>query len=633
MPETKFYQRTPVRNVLRTVVSGEEDLRRHPADHPRVQHLLSEVSREIHAVLASEPSVLLGLDKDAVVIQDRREQPRTSVLRWFKDALEEKRLQGILIRSGVTTLELHVLFYLLAAAPDRVMSGGEVAPDLERQLVRVDLNRPNVRISRSGDGTDGTPSGNNSGMTVAPRHPARTEQTTPPSTNPSGKTENTQTDAGTTGETSGTKASSSPSLEEKLCRAMEKLDGLVNRRDEELTFDRTGQALKQLLSRVVDAETRFDELHCALVHAVSRMQSGTRRALFGRTMTGPETLNLQPVYERIPPRYRGKLLAREARTPSSSFRSVPNALRTLTRDERDLVDVLQHTTDRICAGDRATGNGRCPDVSRIVQALKTWPGGFEAPNDEATSERTRARALQEELLPFAPPVLPNHDVAFDCDTGPQVGGDYLDVFPVGNRKCGFLCAGINERGWTAAGMMTLFRCFVHSATDPERSGAETLKRVHDKLHPHLQPNLRISAVYGVLNLRENTLSVTNAGAPRPLIWDRELHLPQILASRGKKFGDSGDRKAFNRTLSEEELAFRPGDLFLTFSEGVVRAAGTGDEPIAGDLICQLLNDGQTETPGGVVDDLLHAVETSPGNARRVHDRSALALRRRMDSTS
>jgi PAS domain S-box-containing protein len=188
------------------------------------------------------------------------------------------------------------------------------------------------------------------------------------------------------------------------------------------------------------------------------------------------------------------------------------------------------------------------------------------------TERSRiARVLQRALLPDSLPEMPGFEVAASYrPVGElnEVGGDFYDVFPCGERRWMLVIGDVCGKGAEAAGVTAIARHTLRAVSMLDARPAAMLELLHRALRQQ-EPDGQMCTVCLVLaeQARGRTrLTLALGGHPRPL-----------LVGPGEKavaLGEPGTVLGMVDpiTVEEAELELATGQTLLLFTDGVPEAA-------------------------------------------------------------
>ena len=236
-----------------------------------------------------------------------------------------------------------------------------------------------------------------------------------------------------------------------------------------------------------------------------------------------------------------------------------------------------------------------------------------------------ARDIQQALLPRNFPSTPNFCVTgvnFPCLS---VGGDYFDVFPLGDGRTAFVIADVSGKGLGAAILTTMLQGALSGmtlGTDPAR----VFNHVNRFLCEHSEVGRYATVFFGLLG-NDGHLEFINAGHPSP-----------FLIRRGAA-EDAFTEGSFPVGLVPEaqytaaSLKLEPGDTLVLFTDGVTEAMDPEEQFFGMPRLRQVLT-GQMECPLEQLQKcVLEAVENFTRGARQADDLTLLIVRYRATPAS
>ncbi|HMI52795.1 MAG TPA: SpoIIE family protein phosphatase [Candidatus Saccharimonadales bacterium] len=231
-----------------------------------------------------------------------------------------------------------------------------------------------------------------------------------------------------------------------------------------------------------------------------------------------------------------------------------------------------------------------------------------------------ARDIQQALLPRDFREFPHLTVNGFNLPCLSVGGDYFDVFPLGDNRTAFLIADVSGKGLGAALLTTMLQGALSGmtlGTDPAR----LFNHVNNFLCSHAEVGRYATMFFGILD-DQGHLEFINAGHPSPFL----LRNGEAIESFTEGSYPVGLVPGAEYTAVC--LKLEPGDTLVLFSDGVTEAMDP-DEQLFGVPRLRDVLTGQTECP---LDDIqkcvLEAVENFTRGARQADDLTLLIVRYR-----
>src|SRR5579884_165587 len=191
-------------------------------------------------------------------------------------------------------------------------------------------------------------------------------------------------------------------------------------------------------------------------------------------------------------------------------------------------------------------------------------------------ERTLARTLQAALLPPSLPSIPGVALSaryIAAGEGLDVGGDFYDVFPVGDGAWLAVIGDVCGRGPEAAAMTGLARHTIRAVADGHLGPAEVLSRLNSSLAAEAGDERFATALCARLEPDpaggRARLVLASGGHCRPVVLRRN-GATEAVAVGGVILGAFADV-----ALDEVTVDLGPGDSLVLYTDGVVEAQGIG----------------------------------------------------------
>jgi sigma-B regulation protein RsbU (phosphoserine phosphatase) len=253
----------------------------------------------------------------------------------------------------------------------------------------------------------------------------------------------------------------------------------------------------------------------------------------------------------------------------------------------------------------------------------------EAEKKRLEEELRIAREIQMSLLPRGALSVPGLEVTALCVPAREVGGDYYDFFALGDRRVAVLVADVSGKGTSAALYMAELKGLLLSLSQRHQSPKELLIEVNRILADNLDSRSFITMTYGVIDLREGTMTYARAGHT-PLIYV-PAHGPtrgaaQVLQPNGLVLGlrIDGIHERFVQLLEEHTIEIGRGDLFVLYTDGVTEAMNDSSELFGEARLSRLVEEHGHLRSAELRERILREVESFVGTADQ-HDDLTLIL--------
>ncbi|NTV36256.1 MAG: SpoIIE family protein phosphatase, partial [Anaerolineaceae bacterium] len=194
-----------------------------------------------------------------------------------------------------------------------------------------------------------------------------------------------------------------------------------------------------------------------------------------------------------------------------------------------------------------------------------------------------ARQIQKTFLPNELPQISGWEMDIRWQTAREVGGDFYDVFKLGNDLYGLAIADVSDKGMPAALYMTVTRTLIRSSARNEKSPARVLSKVNTLLMLDQQNSMFVTAIYATLNTSTGELVISNAGHNQPILYRAADHCLEILP-RGQLALGVLDRIKYE----DHVVKLNPNDNLVLYTDGVTESFSKTGEPFGEERLGELI---------------------------------------------
>jgi sigma-B regulation protein RsbU (phosphoserine phosphatase) len=221
----------------------------------------------------------------------------------------------------------------------------------------------------------------------------------------------------------------------------------------------------------------------------------------------------------------------------------------------------------------------------------------------------QARAIQQSILPSAPPRFGDYDIAGrSLSIEEAVGGDLFDYIPITDKILGLAIADVSGHGLPAALQVRDIYMGLRMGLARDFKIVRTIERLNGIIHTCTLTSRFVSMFYGELELNGSFIGV-NAGHPPPfhLAADGEV---TYLDRGGPVLGPLPDA-TYDRSFAQ----MHPGDLLVMYTDGITEAlqAGNGEE-FRVERLVEAARSRQGRPAAEVVDGILADLQAWSGGA-------------------
>lgn len=230
-----------------------------------------------------------------------------------------------------------------------------------------------------------------------------------------------------------------------------------------------------------------------------------------------------------------------------------------------------------------------------------------------------AAAIQQRILPQAPPVFDAIETVGVNISCRQVGGDYYDYVRFDDRRLGLVIADVSGKGTPAALLVSTLQASFHALVE-NHDLAETVARLNKAIYKASPSYNYITFFYGILDLDAGCFRSINAGHNDPLMlradgtWHR-------FESGGFCLGmfDWG-------TYEAQETPLKSGDLMFLYTDGVTESTDLAGEEFGEDRARAVLEEYRNEPLTVISQKLSEAIAEFVGEAPQHDDLTYVLLR-------
>lgn len=274
--------------------------------------------------------------------------------------------------------------------------------------------------------------------------------------------------------------------------------------------------------------------------------------------------------------------------------------------------------------------GISSDVTELIETQERYritAEQLDERNRELEKEISLAREIQQALQPLRTPDLTWEDeengitrrARFHHVYMPSIGvaGDCFEVFRVGESGMGMLICDVMGHGVRAALIASMLRGLMEQVANLASTPALLLSSLNRQLFRIFsQANITMfaSACYVYLDLQTQTLTLSRAGHPAPIVMDGngEAFLPAIPRSPALGLIESV-------MFRESKINLEPGMKLMLYTDGLTEAHNEYGDELGTDNILEFLKATGPQNIKEMIDITLAAMHRFTGSATRQDD--------------
>jgi len=242
-----------------------------------------------------------------------------------------------------------------------------------------------------------------------------------------------------------------------------------------------------------------------------------------------------------------------------------------------------------------------------------------AEKERLARELELAREIQESLLPARHLRYGSLAVHAIFRPAAAVGGDYFDIFPIGDRRLMVVVGDVAGHGLQAGLLMASLKSMVAALVHEGYSGEELLERVNALLSERRAGGTMATLAIIEIDTECDRLSITNAGHP-PAYLIADGRAEELMAGSlplGSMLGRPG----------RIERPFPPGARLLLYSDGLAEATDASGEPFGYQRLAATVQQGAALPVGDLELAVVGALDRYIGDRPLADDLTLLVVER------
>ena len=182
-----------------------------------------------------------------------------------------------------------------------------------------------------------------------------------------------------------------------------------------------------------------------------------------------------------------------------------------------------------------------------------------------------ARDIQQRLLPRSFPQVEALDIYGFNIPSRQVGGDYFDCFEKQNGRIALAIGDVSGKGVGASLLMSNLHAALHTLIDSPIEMRNLISKLNDLIYENTNFDKFITFFYGEFDAKTSKFTYVNAGHNPPYIFHPDGSF-ELLEEGGLLLGMMP-----NMSYDTGFVTMHPGDMIITFTDGVTEAKSKSDD--------------------------------------------------------
>ena len=194
-----------------------------------------------------------------------------------------------------------------------------------------------------------------------------------------------------------------------------------------------------------------------------------------------------------------------------------------------------------------------------------------------------AANIQMSILPDILPSADGYDFGGRILPARQVGGDFYDVFELGEDKFGILIGDVADKGVPSAIFMARAHALIIAEADAATQPGDVLRMANGHITRFEKTTQFVTALFGILDIKTGHFSYARAGHEPPLLLTADGEVQRLPHKPGMALGLWEDI-----LLDENSLTLPKGSLLIMFTDGMTDCRNPKGEPFGLDRIKKTL---------------------------------------------
>lgn len=233
-----------------------------------------------------------------------------------------------------------------------------------------------------------------------------------------------------------------------------------------------------------------------------------------------------------------------------------------------------------------------------------------------------AHELQHRFLPQHHPALPEYQFFSYYQPMQQVGGDYYDYLPLGEKHLAILAADVVGHGIAAALLMAKVSADARFALATSKTAVEAIHKMNNSLSD-LNIDRFVTLCLVLINTQTHRMSIVNAGHMPPILRRANGEVTQLaIQEAGLPLGIME-----NYEYDSVETQFQVGDVLMLYTDGINEAMDADGQQWSTDAMIEEVKMGQAKTAVALGEHLREALARHVGRVPPIDDQCLVCVGR------
>jgi len=234
-----------------------------------------------------------------------------------------------------------------------------------------------------------------------------------------------------------------------------------------------------------------------------------------------------------------------------------------------------------------------------------------------------AADIQMSILPDVLPSPEGYDFGGRILPARQVGGDFYDVFELGDGKYGVLIGDVADKGVPSAIFMARAHALIIAEADDVTPSGEVLRMANGHITRFEKSTQFVTALFGILDTKTGEFSYARAGHEPPLLLTADRQVERLPHQPGMALG-----LWENIVLDENSVILPKGSVLIMFTDGMTDCRDPKGVPFGLERVKQTVANLSEINAQSVCNDLFDTLMKYQNGSKQDDDVTLLAVHAR-----
>ncbi|HEY5533463.1 MAG TPA: PP2C family protein-serine/threonine phosphatase [Ignavibacteria bacterium] len=241
-------------------------------------------------------------------------------------------------------------------------------------------------------------------------------------------------------------------------------------------------------------------------------------------------------------------------------------------------------------------------------------------------ELNYAREMQLSMLPERNAKIDDIEISAVSIPATEVGGDYFDYFKISENKTGIFICDVSGHGVVSALLLSGLRSCMHLILEDTSNPREVFNKLNRMIRKTQNRRMFVTAIFAVIDIKENTCSLFNAGHLPPYKISGESNELFKIKKHGLTLG-AMDILEQNEGESEVIFEFKKNDKLIFYTDGLSEAMDPAKREFGFERIENYLNSNADLSSDKLLESLQKCVNEHTKNTPQKDDLTILVIGR------